>query len=276
MPLSAINKEVSKFLPLYCVNTLLLQTPVKFSLMKSFPMFGSSKNRWSQSGNHECCWTIRSQGSQIHRRRLDTRSSMQPCYCRPPEACHWYWRFKSVYDWTSSFCLTAASIEHISDGSALCAPLDEFGFITSAAQFRHPSAFTIPSVRAALQISGAVQDRANGPGDFALRHRFRATIQMWMGLCIIQGHSAELAARRQVLLLHECIIEVLPSLDLVLVSTSLLAPILSQVLSCRCRYYYFPATHWWQSSILIRSSQLCECVHKCLHSPIFRLSLILV
>lgn len=60
----------------------------------------------------------------------------------------------------------------ISDGTALHESLDEFGFISAAAQFCLPFAFTKLAVHTLRNFSEMVQHCADGPGEATLRHCF--------------------------------------------------------------------------------------------------------
>lgn len=63
----------------------------------------------------------------------------------------------------------------ISDGMALNATLNDFGFILSTAQLRLPFLFAIPPVCTLCFLSIAVQNQVEGPKGITLRQHFCAT-----------------------------------------------------------------------------------------------------
>lgn len=113
--------------------------------------------------------------------------------------------------------------DRISNCTALYAPLNDFCFISPNAQFRLSATFTILPIPSLRYFSGAVQDRADGPGGITLSHRFCAVARMKMAQRGIEGLAAESAAREQVALLDKIIMAALKSLGQSLMSTSRLA-----------------------------------------------------
>lgn len=71
------------------------------------------------------------------------------------------------------------------------------------------------------------------------RYLMCATVQIKIGSSIIEKIDAEFISREQVLLLNKSNVDVLLSFDPIVLSPSLLAFILNEVLGRQCRFFSF-------------------------------------
>lgn len=92
-------------------------------------------------------------------------------------------------------------------------------------------------------LSEAVQDRAGGVIGLTHRHRFCTTVQVEMALRVTESLDTEFAARGQIMLLDEPIMEVLLRLNCSLLQQSRLTPIVGEVLEWQCPYHASLASH---------------------------------
>lgn len=120
-------------------------------------------------------------------------------------------------------------LSQFSNRSALHAPFDEFGSITSAAQFCSSAAYTIPSECTLRYFFRAVQDRADGLDGLTKGHCFRMAARMEMALRATKHLHAQFATRQWVLVLEELIMAVLLSLDRSLMHSSRITPVVSEI-----------------------------------------------
>lgn len=104
-------------------------------------------------------------------------------------------------------------LSKIFDCIAIYSPFNPLGFRSLAARFCFPAAFAISSVRTLRHFSGAVHDRADGPGCLTRLHCFSRAILLGMALRITEGLAAEFAAIEPVLWLVEIHMAVLFSLQ---------------------------------------------------------------
>lgn len=136
-------------------------------------------------------------------------------------------------------------MSRISDRTALHAPLDELGSIssTAAAQSRLSVAFDILLVRTSREFSGAVQDFGDGRGGITRRLRFCTAEQMETAFRVTDGLVAMFAARKRVPLLDEPQMAALRPHDQPLTQSSCLSPTISEAIERQCRYHALPASH---------------------------------
>lgn len=123
-------------------------------------------------------------------------------------------------------------------------PFTSYGSIPSATQFRLPTAFGISPAQTMQNLSGTLQDCADGPGGLTRRHRFFCTVvQMKTTLCVAEGLVAEFDLKERVLFLAEHIMAVLLSLDQASMQSLRLQTIFTKVVERECRYRALTDSH---------------------------------